>query len=131
MQEMQDMWVRTLGQEDPLEQEMASSSSIFAWKILGQRSLAGYSLWGHRESDMTDICVCTHAHIHTQEYFRDFCIHACRLSHFSHIRLFATLWNPRYNTGAGELFITCGSRGTRRGSRHQDPKGVLKRRPPV
>ena len=85
MQEMQDMRVRALGQEDPLEQEMASSSSVFAWKILGQRILAGYSSWGHRESDMTDICVCIHAHIHTQEYFRDFCIHACRLSHFSHV----------------------------------------------
>ena len=56
------MRVRALGQEDPLEQEMASSSSVFAWKILGQRILAGYSSWGHRESDMTDICVCIHAH---------------------------------------------------------------------
>ena len=27
------MWVRSLGQEDPLEDEMASYSSIFAWKI--------------------------------------------------------------------------------------------------
>ena len=63
---MQDMRVRTLGQEDPREQEMASSSSIFAWKILGQRSLVGYSSCGHRESDMTDI-VCTNTH----KYFRD------------------------------------------------------------
>ena len=27
------MWVRSLGWEDPLEQEMATHSSIFAWKI--------------------------------------------------------------------------------------------------
>ena len=27
------MWVRALGQEDSLEQEMATLSSIFAWKI--------------------------------------------------------------------------------------------------
>ena len=27
------MWVRSLGQEDPLEQEMATHSSIFAWRI--------------------------------------------------------------------------------------------------
>ena len=26
---------------------------ILAWKIRGQRSLVGYSPWGHRESDMT------------------------------------------------------------------------------
>ena len=28
------MWVQFLGQEDPLEQEMATHSSILAWKIL-------------------------------------------------------------------------------------------------
>ena len=33
MQEMQEMWVRSLGWEYPLEQEMATHSSIFAWKI--------------------------------------------------------------------------------------------------
>ena len=30
---MQETWVRTLGQEDPLEKEMATHSSILAWKI--------------------------------------------------------------------------------------------------
>ena len=33
MQEAQEMWVRSLGWEDPLEQEMAPRSSILAWKI--------------------------------------------------------------------------------------------------
>ena len=27
------MWVRSLGQEDPLEEEMATHSSILAWRI--------------------------------------------------------------------------------------------------
>ena len=31
--EPQEMWVRSLGQEDPLEEEMATHSSILAWKI--------------------------------------------------------------------------------------------------
>ena len=31
---MQDMWVASLGWEDPLEEEMATHSSILAWKIL-------------------------------------------------------------------------------------------------
>ena len=31
---MQETWVRSLGQEDPLEKEMATGSSILAWKIL-------------------------------------------------------------------------------------------------
>ena len=33
MQEMQDRWVRSLGQEDPLEKEMETHSSIRAWRI--------------------------------------------------------------------------------------------------
>ena len=31
---MQETWVRFLGQEDPLEKETATHSSILAWKIL-------------------------------------------------------------------------------------------------
>ena len=30
---MQETWVQSLGQEDPLEKEMATHSSILAWKI--------------------------------------------------------------------------------------------------
>ena len=30
---MRETWVRSLGQEDPLEKEMAAQSSILAWKI--------------------------------------------------------------------------------------------------
>ena len=33
MQETQEMWVRTLRQEDPLEKEMATHSGILAWRI--------------------------------------------------------------------------------------------------
>ena len=33
MQEMQETWVRSLGQEDPLEEGMATHSSILAWRI--------------------------------------------------------------------------------------------------
>ena len=33
MQEMQEVWVQSLGQEDLLEKEMATQSSILAWKI--------------------------------------------------------------------------------------------------
>ena len=43
----------TLIQEDPLEKEMATHSSILAWEIHGQRSLAGYSPWVHKEPDTT------------------------------------------------------------------------------
>ena len=30
---MQETWVQSLGQEDPLEKEMATHSSILAWEI--------------------------------------------------------------------------------------------------
>ena len=30
---MQETWVRSLGREDPLEKEMATHSSILAWRI--------------------------------------------------------------------------------------------------
>ena len=33
MQETQEMWVQSLDQEDPLGKEMATHSSIVAWKI--------------------------------------------------------------------------------------------------
>ena len=45
---MQETWVRSLGWEDPLEKGMATRSSILAWRIHGQRSLVGYSPWGHK-----------------------------------------------------------------------------------
>ena len=33
IQETQEMWVQSLGQEDPLEEKMATHSSILAWDI--------------------------------------------------------------------------------------------------
>ena len=33
MQETQEMWIQSLDQEDPLEEEMAIHSRILAWKI--------------------------------------------------------------------------------------------------
>ena len=46
----QETRVGSLGQDDPLEQEMATHSSILALSH-GQKSLADYSLWDHKESD--------------------------------------------------------------------------------
>ena len=54
MQETQETWVQPLGLEDPLEKEMATHSSILAWKIHGQRSLTGTSPCDHTESDTTE-----------------------------------------------------------------------------
>ena len=45
-------WPKTRLLYSQLEKEMATHSRILAWKIT-QRSLAGYSPWGHKESDTT------------------------------------------------------------------------------
>ena len=46
--------VQFLGQEDPLEKEMTTHSSVLTWKIPGWRNLAGYSPWGRKELDTTE-----------------------------------------------------------------------------
>ena len=51
------MWetrVQSLGREDPLEMEMATHSSILAWKISWTEEAGRYSPWGHKESDPTE-----------------------------------------------------------------------------
>ena len=50
----QETRVWSLCQEDPLEKEMATHSSILAREFHGQRSLVGYSPWGYKESDTTE-----------------------------------------------------------------------------
>ena len=49
----QETWVLTLGQEDPLEKGCLPIPVFLSGEFHGQRSLAGCSLWGHKESDMT------------------------------------------------------------------------------
>ena len=50
MQETQEMHIQSLGQEDPLEKEMATTPVLLPGKSHGKRSLAGYSPWGRKES---------------------------------------------------------------------------------
>ena len=46
---MQETQIRFLGQEDPLEKEMATHSSIFAWEMpWAEEPVRLYSLWGFR-----------------------------------------------------------------------------------
>ena len=51
---VQETRVQSLGQEDPLEKEMATHSSILVWKIPSQRSLLGCNSWCHKELGMTE-----------------------------------------------------------------------------
>ena len=54
MQETQEIQVRLLGLEDSLQKEMATYSSILAWKIPWIEGLGGHSPWGHKELDTTE-----------------------------------------------------------------------------
>ena len=51
---MQESWVQFLGQEETLKKEMATHSSILAWRIPWTEEPGGYSPWGHQESDRTE-----------------------------------------------------------------------------
>ena len=61
IQELQDMQVRSLSQEDPLEEGMATHFSILAWRIPWTEELVGYSPWDHKGLDTTEAT--EHAHI--------------------------------------------------------------------
>ena len=63
------MGVQSLGWEDPLEKEMATHSSILAWEIPVQRSLVGYSPWGHKESETISSVSVRTEHEHVHQYY--------------------------------------------------------------
>ena len=51
---MQETQVQSRVHEDPLEKEMATTPVFLPEESHGQRSLVGYSPWGHKEPDMTE-----------------------------------------------------------------------------
>ena len=50
MQETQETWVRSLGWEDPLEEEMAAYSSILGWEIPGTEEPGSWQFTGSQRS---------------------------------------------------------------------------------
>ena len=71
MQQTREMWLRSLGREDPLQKGMATCSVFLSGKSHGQRSLQsldyiqslGLQRVGHDWE-----CVCTHTHTYTQRH---------------------------------------------------------------
>ena len=72
MQEMQEMWAGSLGQEDPLEEEMATHSSILAWKIPWTEQPGRLQSMVHKGLDTTE---CEHTHTHVNSMFN--CLNNC------------------------------------------------------
>ena len=58
---MRETQVQSLGREDLLEKEMATTPVLLPGKSHGQRSLVGYSSWGRKELDTTERL---HFHFH-------------------------------------------------------------------
>ena len=50
---MQETWIQSLCQEDPLEKAWQPTPTSLLGESHGQRILVGYSPWGRKESDMT------------------------------------------------------------------------------
>ena len=62
---MQETQVRSLGQEDPLEEEMATHFSVLAWKISWIEELVA-TVQRVTELDTTEqLSACAHTHTHT------------------------------------------------------------------
>ena len=57
---MRETWIRFLGWEDPMEESMATHSSILAWRIPKDRG--AYSPWGLKELDTTEQLRTQHTH---------------------------------------------------------------------
>ena len=58
----QEMWVQSLGWKDPLEKEMATLSSILAWRIPWTEEPGGLQSMRLQESDTTEGLTHTHSH---------------------------------------------------------------------
>ena len=52
MQEMQEIWVQSLGQEDPLEEGMTTYFSILAWRIPMNRRAWQATVYGVAKSQI-------------------------------------------------------------------------------
>ena len=62
---VQETRVLSLGQEDPLEEGMATPSSTLAWRSPRREEPGGLQSMGHKELDMTELLTHTHTHTHT------------------------------------------------------------------
>ena len=61
---MQQTWVQSLGQEDPLEKQMATHSSVLVWRIPWTQEPGGLQGYppGHKESGMTEATAYARGH---------------------------------------------------------------------
>ena len=68
MQEMQETLVQYLSWEDALEKEMATHSSILAWRISRTEDSGRLQSIGSQESDRTDFLILSLFHFQSAQY---------------------------------------------------------------
>ena len=61
---MEETWVWSLDQEDPLEKGMATHTSILAWKVPWTEEPGGLQSMGYKESDRSEWLIHTHSLSH-------------------------------------------------------------------
>ena len=67
MQDMLEMWVQSSGGEDPLEEGMATYSSILAWRVpMDRRAWQGRVHGGEVTKSWAQFSRHTHTYTHTQ-----------------------------------------------------------------
>ena len=82
-----NLWVGKI----PRRKKWQHTPVFLPGKFHGQRSLVGYSPWGHKELDPTEKLECTHTHTHTHtRHFFFMLLLLLLLSRFSRARLCAT-----------------------------------------
>ena len=57
---IQDIWIQSLGREDPLRRDWLPTPVFLPGELHGQRRLGGFSPWGCKESDTTERLIHTH-----------------------------------------------------------------------
>ena len=89
------MQVRSLGQEDPLEEDIATTQLFLPGESHGQRSLEGFSPQGHKELDTTEVTQCTrtHTNTHSSLYLQHplQCFSYVAFQSLNHVQLLVTL----------------------------------------
>ncbi|KAI4548127.1 hypothetical protein MG293_000457 [Ovis ammon polii] len=88
---MRETWVRSLGREDPLEKEMATHSSILAWRMPWTEEPGGLQV--HRVAkSRTRLSHFTSLHFSGSNGKESTCNAEVKVKSLSRVRLFATQW---------------------------------------